>query len=68
MNLELKQLRIGTKGFEIIEIGVEEGIDLGSRIKDSMLFNLVLQGKSFFRLMLCKWMMSLANSTWDICQ
>ena len=33
-----------TKEFEIVRIGVEEGINLGSKIKDSLLPNLVLQG------------------------
>ena len=33
-----------TKEFESVEIGVEEGVDLGSRVKDSLLPNLVLQG------------------------
>ena len=31
-----------TKDFEIVEIGIEEGVDLGSTIKDSMLLNMVL--------------------------
>jgi hypothetical protein len=31
-----------TKGYEIVEIGVEEGLDLGSRINDCMLPNVVL--------------------------
>ena len=31
-----------TNEFEIVEIGVEEGVDQGSRIKDSLLPNLVL--------------------------
>ena len=30
------------KKFEIVEIGVEEGVDLGSGIKDSLLPNVVL--------------------------
>ena len=41
-------MRIVTKEFEIIEIGVEEGVDLGSKIKDSLLPNVVLyHGNSF---------------------
>ena len=36
------QLRIKTKDFEIDEIGVEEGVDLGLGIKDSLLPNIVL--------------------------
>ena len=32
-----------TKEVEIIEIGVEEGVDLGSIIKDSLIPNVVLQ-------------------------
>jgi hypothetical protein len=31
-----------TKEFEIDEIGVEEGVNLGSRVKDSLPPNLVL--------------------------
>ena len=31
-----------TKEFEIIGIGVEEGVDLGSRIKESLLPNVML--------------------------
>jgi hypothetical protein len=30
------------KAFEIAKIGVGEGVDLGSRIKDSLLSNVVL--------------------------
>ena len=41
-----------TKEFEIVEIGVEEGVDLGSEIKDSFLPNLVLKGK-FFMVQCC---------------
>jgi hypothetical protein len=33
--------QIITKEFEIIEIGVEEGVDLGSAITDSLLPNVV---------------------------
>ena len=33
---------------EIVEIGVEEGVDLGSRFKDSLLSNVVLQGGTLF--------------------
>ena len=31
-----------TEEFDIIKIGVEEGVDLGSKIKDSLLPNAVL--------------------------
>ena len=34
--------RIPTKEFEIVEIGVEEGVDLGFGIEDSLLPNVVL--------------------------
>ena len=37
-----EQLCIRTKEIEIIEIDVEEGVDLGSGIKDSLLPNMVL--------------------------
>ena len=33
---------------EIVEIGVEEGVDLGSIFKDSLLSNVVLQGGTLF--------------------
>ena len=33
---------MGTKEFETVEIGVEEGVDLGFGIKDSLPPNLVL--------------------------
>ena len=33
-----------TKEFEITGIEVEEGVDLGSAIKDSLFLNIVLQG------------------------
>ena len=36
------------KEFEIIEIRVEEGVDLGYGIKDYMLLNLVLYGGNSF--------------------
>jgi hypothetical protein len=35
-------LRIKTKEFEIVEIGVEEGVDLGFGVKDTLLPNVVL--------------------------
>jgi hypothetical protein len=35
-------LRIGTKEFEIVEIGIEEVVDLGFGIKDSLLSNVML--------------------------
>ena len=35
---------IKTTYFEIVEIGVEKGVDLGSGIKDSLLPNVVLKG------------------------
>ena len=38
----LSMLAIRTKEFEINEIRVEEGVDLGSWVKDFMLPNLVL--------------------------
>ena len=58
-----------TQEFEIIEIRVEEGVDLGSTIKDSMLPNMVLWvGGLFNHSILCKWTTSLANSTWTLCQ
>ena len=37
-----QRLRIKTKDFEIIEIGVDEGVNLGSGIEDSLLPSLVL--------------------------
>ena len=55
------QLWIGTGAFEIVEIGVEEGVDSSSGIEDSMLLNLVSifggegGGDFFYRSMLCKW-------------
>jgi hypothetical protein len=36
-----KQLQMMTKEFEIVEIGVEEGFDLGSGIKFSSFSNVV---------------------------
>jgi hypothetical protein len=33
-----------TKEFEIVEIGVEEGVDVGSRNEQFMIPNMVLQG------------------------
>ena len=41
-------MRIKTKEFEITEIGVEEGVDLGSEIKDSLLPHVVLGGGDSF--------------------
>lgn len=37
---------IRTKEFEIVEIRLEEGVDQGSRIKDSLLSNVLLQGET----------------------
>ena len=44
MNLRIRSLSMLAiaNQFEIGEIGGEEGVDLGSKIKDSMLPNLVL--------------------------
>ena len=39
------------KEFEIAENGVKEDVDLGSRIKDSLLPNLVLEGELFLILL-----------------
>ena len=52
-----------TKEFKIIEIEVEEDVELGSGIRDSLLPNLVLWGGLFCHSMLCKWTISLANPT-----
>ena len=52
----------------IVKNKVEEGVDLGSIIKEYMLPNLVLLGGILLLFMLCKWTTSLANSTWVICQ
>jgi hypothetical protein len=60
-------LQIGTKEFEIIEIGVEEDVDLGSGMKDSILSIVVLQGEAFYCSKLWKWTTSLADSTRVIC-
>lgn len=58
-----------TTKFEIIEIRVEKGVDLGSVIKDSLLPNVVLLGGDlFYRFMFCKWTTSIIYSTWVICQ
>ena len=57
-----------TKEFEIVESGVEEGLDLGSKIKGTMLPLWCYRGKLFHHSMLCKWMTLVANSTWVICQ
>ena len=56
------------KTIEITEIGIEEGVDLGSEIKDCLLPNMALYGKLFYYSMLCKWTTSLVDSTWVICQ
>jgi hypothetical protein len=53
-----------TKEFKIVEIGVEEGFDLGSGIKISLISNVVSYEGIFYQLMLCKWTTSLAHSTW----
>ena len=36
------QWQITTKEFEIVEIGVDEGVDLGFGIKDFLLFNMMV--------------------------
>ena len=52
------------KEFEIVKIGVEEGVDLGFGIKDSLLPNVVLEGGNYFnRSMSCKWTTLLVDST-----
>jgi hypothetical protein len=53
-----------TKGFEIVEIGVEEAVDLGFGIKDCLLLDVALRGRGrdfFYRSMLCKWTTLLAR-------
>jgi hypothetical protein len=35
-------LKTRTKEFEIVEIGVKEGVDIGSGIKDFLISNVVL--------------------------
>jgi hypothetical protein len=54
-----------TKEFEIAKLGVEEGVDQGSRIEDSLLPMWCYRGELFYCSMLCKWTTSLANSTWS---
>ena len=62
-------MQVRSKEFKIANIGVKEGVDLGSKIKDSLLPNLVLYGGMFFYCsMLCKWTTSFVESTWVICQ
>ena len=51
-----------TNQFDIVEIKIEEGVDLGSGIKDFLLPNVVLNGEFFY----CS--TSLVDSTWVICQ
>ena len=46
-------MRIKTKEFEIVEIEGEEGVDLGSGIKESLLYNVVLQGGNSFIVPCC---------------
>jgi hypothetical protein len=55
-----------TKEFGIPEIGVEEGVDTGFGIKDSLYFSIWCYsgGGSFHRSILCKWTTSLLDSTW----
>ena len=57
---------IKTKELEIVEIGAEEGVDLGSGIKDSLVPNVVLKGELFHPSMLCKWTTSFVDSAWVI--
>ena len=54
------------KEFEIVEIGVGEGVDLRFGIKDCQTG--LIGGELFYRSMFCKWTTTLANSTRIICQ
>ena len=42
MDLSMLRLRMRTKECEIVEIGVEKGVDLGTKIDDSLHSNVVL--------------------------
>ena len=57
-----------TKESKIVEIGVEEGVDLATKIKESLLpkCGVIWGGEFFYHSMFCKWTTSLA-STWVIC-
>ena len=59
-----------TKAFEIVEIGVEERVHLGSGIKDSSFSfqSSVIRGNLFHHSMLCKRMTLLADPIWVICE
>ena len=58
------------KVFEIIEIRIEEGLDIGFKIKDSLFLQYGVMGGGGDSLIVqcCKWTTSLAKSTWVICQ
>ena len=67
--IQSTDLQMWTKEFES---GVEEGVDLSSRIKDPLLQRGVIKGVGggglFYHSMLCKWTTLLVNSTWVLCQ
>ena len=66
------QVEIMTEGFEIDEIGVEEGVDRGHGFKDLFCFSIwcCREGgrELFHHSMLSKWTTSVAYSTWIICK
>ena len=53
---------------KIAEIRVEEDDNPHSGINDSLLPMWCYKGNSFIVQCLCKWTMSLVDSTWGICQ
>jgi hypothetical protein len=55
-------LRTKIKEFEIVEIGVEGGVDRGYGTNGSLLPSVVYEGDLFYRSMLCKWTTSITNS------
>ena len=55
-----------TKKFEIVEIGVGEGVDLKLRNQRFPIWS--NRGELFYCSISCKWTTTLANSTWVICQ
>jgi hypothetical protein len=51
------------KEFQIVQSGVEEGVDLGIESKILLLSIWCQSGEFFYCSMLCKWMTSLVDST-----
>ena len=65
---QVSNCKLGLKNSNSLKSELRKGVDLGSKIKDVVFPDLLLEGELFYHSMLCMWTTSLAYFTWLICQ